>query len=179
MRIDYLFIPLLTLTLLAGCATVTVQYDYDTTADFAALRTYDWMERPSGKGAISDLTAKRVISAVDGQLQARGYGLAAQDPDFLVAIHGSTRQKVDVVDYGYHYGRYDRYRSGYYGSRRIDTVEYEEGTLIIDFIDADSRDLIWRGSGTGVTDPGASPEKREKRINEAVAKILQKFPPPQ
>ena len=38
-------------------------------------------------------------------------------------------------------------------------------------------DLIWRGIGTAVLQNQGTPEEREQYINEAVAKILDQYPP--
>jgi hypothetical protein len=54
---------------------------------------------------------------------------------------------------------------------------YEVGTLILDFVDADSRELIWRGSAEAVMDVSVGPEYRKKKINEAVGMVLTYFPP--
>ena len=162
-----------------GCATYTTHYDYDPQVRFVELKNYDWLE-PVNKGQVlNELTVKRIITAVDNQLAGKGYSMDSGNPDFLVAIHGGTEKKVDVVDWGYSYRGFENYRySTYSRNRRIDVYEYEEGTLIIDFVDGDTRELIWRGSVTKVIDPKANPEKREKVINEAVAKALENFPPP-
>jgi len=38
---------------------------------------------------------------------------------------------------------------------------------------------VWRGVGTKEVDTEAKPEKRDKKINEAVTKILKNYPPKQ
>ncbi|MFB3108369.1 MAG: hypothetical protein ACE1ZE_03245 [Candidatus Binatia bacterium] len=37
---------------------------------------------------------------------------------------------------------------------------------------------MWRGTAQKALDPNPTPEKIEKNIGEAVAKMLEKFPPP-
>ena len=58
---------------------------------------------------------------------------------------------------------------------------YEEGTLLIDFVDARTKQLIWRGWAVGVIENvgiiASDPEKAEKKISSAVRKILEHFPP--
>ena len=73
--------------------------------------------------------------------------------------------------------RWYGYRVGGWGGPQTYVRDYDEGTLLIDVIDPATMQLLWRGSGTGVVDPQASPEKREQRINEAVEQILADFPP--
>ena len=51
-----------------------------------------------------------------------------------------------------------------------------EGTLYIDFIDANKKELIWQGMGTGYLVTRIM-EKKEPRIQELVAKVMEKYPP--
>ena len=56
--------------------------------------------------------------------------------------------------------------------------EYDEGTLILDIVDASSRAIIWRGMAIDRVDFLASPEDKKETIREAVGKMLELFPPP-
>ena len=56
-------------------------------------------------------------------------------------------------------------------------TEYDEGTLILDIVDAESRTLIWRGSARAEVSATVAPETREARVREAVRRILEQFPP--
>jgi hypothetical protein len=53
------------------------------------------------------------------------------------------------------------------------------GTLALDMYDASKKELVWRGMATKTLDPKAKPEKREKNLNKAIAKLLKKYPPEQ
>ena len=50
-----------------------------------------------------------------------------------------------------------------------------EGTLFIDLIDAKTKELIWQGEGTGYLTKNT--DKKDARIKEFVAKILDQYPP--
>ena len=54
---------------------------------------------------------------------------------------------------------------------------YDQGTLVLDIVDGRSNELVWRGTAQARIDPSNSPEERQRRINEAVRKILDRFPP--
>lgn len=56
--------------------------------------------------------------------------------------------------------------------------EYQQGTLLLDVVKADNKQLIWRGTATDEVYPELGQEAREKRLREAVQKILAQFPPP-
>jgi len=166
--------------LLAGCSTVTVTTDYDRSANFGALRTYAW--RPGPQQGLDDprfdrgFLDARVHAAVDRVLAARGHQQATPGtaPDFLVGYHAVVRQKTSVQTinswYGYRVGGWAAYPATH-------TYDYDEGTLLIDVIEPTTMKLLWRGVGKGVVDASASAEKRERRINDAVDKILADFPP--
>jgi hypothetical protein len=116
---------------------------------------------------------KRIKNAVNSQLVAKGYESKSINPDFLVVYHVGVKNKIDVQDWGYMYGP----RGYRWGGRDISVQQYSEGTLILDVVDPRTKQLIWRGVAQGVVDPGASPEKKERKLSEAVSKILGKFPP--
>lgn len=162
----------------AGCATYTTHYDYDPEARFEELSNYDWLNPPDVDQGVVEFTIKRIQTAMEKQLTEKGYSLDTSNPDFLIAIHGGKEKIINVVDWGYTYRRNYRYNYSYPLNQGIDVYEYEEGTLIIDFIDAASQKLIWRGSVIKALDSNPTPEKREKVINEAVSRALENFPPP-
>ena len=103
---------------------------------------------------------------------------APSAPDFHVVPHVSTQEKIEVNNWGYRYGPYDMYRGTYYGSGGVPTYSYEEGTLVLDFVDTETKQLIWRGSAKAEIDRVDSPEKSWEIIKKAVGEILKKYPPP-
>ncbi len=66
------------------------------------------------------------------------------------------------------------------GYAQTDTYvdEYEEGSLLLDMIEAETGQLMWRGSARAVISSKLTQEKRTQRINEAIGKLLASFPPP-
>ena len=165
------FICIGLLALGTSCSSISVTYDYDAQVDFDSLKTYDWLAVP-----VSDqtdtLVLKRAQRAVIEQLANKGLQKVSRNPDFVIAIRTVIRTRREaVLSYsGRTYGRY-------WDEHRMDVYEYEEGTLILDFVNVLTRDLIWRGSATGIIDPEATPNQRTERINKAVLKILANFPP--
>jgi len=163
----------------AGCAApLAVDYDYDTSADFAALKTFAWMP-PTGNAVSDELLVKRIKSTVDQQLQAKGRAPAADNPDFLIAMQlsgktaygGSTGVGVSV---GIPVGRAGRISVG---GGKSKPVEKKEGTLVLDFLDGKTKSLLWRATATGAVEPATSPEQQQQRVNDVVAQMLERFPP--
>jgi hypothetical protein len=75
-----------------GCSSIplTTNYDYDTTADFTAMKNFGWMP-PTGNAVGDDLLVKRIRSTVNAQLQAKGRTEVAENPDFLIAMQLSGK----------------------------------------------------------------------------------------
>ncbi len=55
--------------------------------------------------------------------------------------------------------------------------EYEEGTLLLDFLHPESHQLFWRGSASALISENVTPEERQAKVRAAVEKILERFPP--
>lgn len=155
-----------------GCATTSVNYDYDKEHDFSALKAYDWMAMPQNVRA-DEFLLKRVKSALSRELSAKGIMQTPDNPDFLIALHGSRESKVQVTDWGYSYGPFGRH----IGGPRIDVHQYEQGTLIVDFVEARTKQMVWRGIAYRVLDPDLAPQEKERLINEAVTEMMRNFPP--
>jgi len=51
------------------------------------------------------------------------------------------------------------------------------GQLVLDLYDVANKSLAWRGTAAKTLDMKAKPDKREKNINKAVAKLLKNYPP--
>ena len=174
--------PAILLALLAGCSGITVNADYDPAANFATLRSYAWLPQSPEQGADPRLKSlllhQRIERAIDDSLCAKEFSKVALDEaDFFVTFHIGVDQKLDVTTIPAYYGYRGRWGGGYYGGTETRVEQYEEGTLLIDFVDRDRADLLWRGSGQTRISEHRSPEDREKRVREVVAAILERYPP--
>ena len=58
-----------------------------------------------------------------------------------------------------------------------DIQPYKEGALLIDIVDAASKQLVWQASALAEVDPGMTPEERDERISGIVHAMLSHFPP--
>lgn len=163
---------------MGGGADADIAFDYDTGADFNALKTFNWMPA-SGNAAGDELLVRRIKNSLDAQLQAKGRATATANPDFLIGMllsgrtinGGSTAVGVSV---GIPVGRAGRVSVG--GGKAIPN-EKKEGTLQFDFVDAKTRSLLWRATATGAVNPKSTPEEQQARINAVVAEMLRHFPP--
>src|SRR6516225_7919992 len=133
---------LLALAAVGGCSPYTINADYDPTADFSKFKTWSWFTAPQPYGAGMDpLIEKRIRASVEEELPHRGLAKAADgSADVLVSYHLSVAQRLEVspttATYGYGWGR------GYVAYGTSDVRTYDEGTLLVDLIDAPSKSLV-------------------------------------
>jgi hypothetical protein len=123
------------------------------------------------------LVEKRIKNAITMEMKKKGLVHDTNDPDLKVAIHTYVKDKVRVDSWGYGYA--SSYWRGYWGPRATDVYQWEEGTLVIDLVDAADNELVWRGEGSKSLPDNPSPDKIDKIVNSAVKKILANYPPKQ
>ena len=173
------FLPLILLALLLGsCASVQVLSDYDREVDFANYKTYAFYKTGIDKAQISDLDKKRILRAIEAEMNARGF-VKSEQPDLLVSIFTKEKERVDVYNnyWGWGWGYYAPYYWGWPGYYGNSVSTSTEGSLYIDLIDAHTRDLVWQGRGVGTLSNTQNVAKKEERIREFVSQILQQYPP--
>lgn len=160
----------------AGCATLTVSSHIERNISFTDYMTYDWGppdNLPVGDPRLDNnpFFQDYLQGTIEKKLAAKGYERAVSGtPDLLVHYHASVNQKVDV---------YERdSRHGYcYGDCQPQIIEYEQGTLVVDVVDAKTNKVVWRGWSqdimNGVID---NQERLEKQIEDGVTKMMLLLP---
>ena len=173
--------------LFAGCSSLDVSTDFDPENDFSAYKTYAWYtgEMPADDAlSANPLIKKRVENRVNKDLEAKGYKMTDENPDFVVIIHAGTKERMQVTNTGYGaygygpygYGRYGAW--GGYGLGDTQVSYYDEATLIVDIADFGKKELVWRGTGTGVLSKKQRTQEESQQIaDEVIQKIMQDFPP--
>lgn len=175
---------LLVMLILSSCVSVRVVADYDQKMDFQQYKTYAFYKTGIDKAQISDLDKRRILKAIDEEMSKRGF-VKSNNPDLLVSIFTKERERVDVYNNNFGWG-WGRGWGGFYnpwvwgpgwgwGGNNVSTRT--EGSLFIDFIDAEKKKLVWQGRGAGSLSTSKKVEKREARIQEFVQEILEEYPP--
>jgi len=161
---------------LAGCSGISTTSDWDESYDFSAVSTYAWTAQGL-EGGVSEIMLRRMYAAVDGDLATKGFTKTEPErADFLMAYHTGTQDRQQYDTYGYGAGGW---WGGYWGGGMTTTTvrTYTEGTLILDVIDRERNELVWRGSASKTIDQMDAPEQRVKTVQSAVVKLLKDFPP--
>jgi len=173
------------LAIFIGCSGIEVSQDFDVTADFSNLKTFDWYlakQKKTGDLRVDNpLLDSRIRKAVNRSLGQKGFQRIFQGtPDFYVGYKygiftriGSERVRTGI---GFGFGG-----SGSFGGIGIGTGSdvrgYDEGMLVIDITDTKNKKLLWRGTGTRRVSRHSDPKKITKEVNENIEKILSQFPP--
>lgn len=164
---------------LSSCSAIKVTTDYDTKADFSRLKTFAFYKPGIDKADISDLDKKRVLRAIERELVAQGFA-KSENPAMLVSFFTKSRERVNVnqnnmgFGWGWGWGWNPWMMNGM--NNNINVSQFTEGTLFIDFIDKEKKELVWQGIGTGALKMD-NREKKEERINLFVKEIISRFPP--
>jgi len=169
------FLPLLLiLFVLTSCSSVRVAADYDRDANFNNYNSFAFFKPGIDKAEISDLDKKRILRAIESELTTKGMTKASA-PNILVSIFTKERERVDVYNNNFGFGwGWNPWWGGRFGGSTVSTST--EGTLYIDLIDANSKELIWQGIGTANLN-FRNIEKKEEQIRKIVQEILVQYPP--
>ena len=170
-------LPLIALLLLmSSCTSVRVVSDYDKNADFDSYKTFAFFKTGIDKAEISDLDKRRILRAIETEMLAKGF-TKSENPDLLVSIFTKSRQEVNVWNNGFGPYGYGWGWSPFYWNNYNNVSTSTQGSLYIDLIDADKKELIWQGKGSGYLSSSSNIEKKEARIKEFVAEIMTAYPP--
>jgi uncharacterized protein DUF4136 len=154
-----------------------VKVDFDKEADFTKRKTWAWK---AGTEAPNPLTEQKIRMAVERNLRAKGLQKVETSPDLWVVTHTSVtseaRINVETFGYGGMYGWNGWNAWGPATTVRID--DNETGVLLVDILDGPGAKLIWRGIASEKVPDLPDPDKVEKKVNAAVAKMFKEFPPP-
>ena len=162
-------------TLITSCSSVDISSDFDRNATFSTYKTYAFTKEAEALPA-DDINRPRIINAVTTELAGKGFAKSEQ-PDVLIDLKLAAVYKQSATAYDYYGAGYRYGWGGGFTTTTINVENYAEGTLFVDMIDASKKQLVWQGRAVGTMDEHASPEQREKRINDAVKQIFTTYPP--
>ena len=150
-----------------SAAAQSVQSDFDRSFRFSDLKTFSFavQNRAATDPLASDtLNDGRIRSGLESQLTASGFRVEKEKSDFVIAYYVTTKNKLNVQDFGYGPPRW-------FGSRDIRVNQYSDGTLMVDFIDVKTNQVIWRGRASGTLEMKGV----EKKISKSVEKLVKQF----
>jgi hypothetical protein len=162
---------------LMSCSSTEVHTEKAPDANLAEHDHFAWAP-PGQQEQSSELSSRsntildqKIKSAVDQDLLKKGYIQNPKEPDIRVAYSLRTHDRLKAVPSSY--GPYGGPMWSDGGVGYDTTYLQKEGSLVLDFIDAKSGKLLWRGVAvTDIKDTGVT----QKEVQSFVDKIMEKFP---
>ena len=174
-------IVVLFLAILGFSCTRNLHIEREPNIFIEQYRTYGWNKLEATKAAHPLYSSfelnQAIVRAIDKNLAKKGFRINISTPDFLVDFHIYVEeQKFQnlVCEAGFYRGeRYltDLSQRTYCESPKI--VNYDDGTLIIDIVDAQTGQLVWRGTAGEIID---NPAYATEIFCMKVKRILKKIP---
>ncbi len=169
--------PLAAVALIAACASAPeVSTTLDPDADPGRYATFAFTQGdPQRLNVVTDpQVLRRLQQMVTRQLAVKGYVAAAPGQAADMGVNFAARvedaQRVFMTGSGFQeYGWRNRQLGGY------ETVNYREGTLLVDVVDLKQTRLMWRAHVAEELTPGYSEENWIK-IDRALAEAFKTLP---
>ena len=159
---------LLAVIALAICAAATeTKSDYDHGYNLGTLQSFKFADQSqrAANDALrgNDLNERRIRSAIQENLSGMGIQENAADPSFIVAFYAGTQKQAQISTSGYGPLRW--------GAGNVWVNQSLEGTAVVDFIDAKTNQVVWRGFVSRTVDPN----KSDENIRKAIKKLIERF----
>lgn len=180
------------LLLLAACSNhPSYDIDYAEATDFSRYKSYHWYDdiHPSKEADYRQYNSsdKRVRTYADRELRRAGlHESQSGQADIWVNYHISKQDQMRIDSFsGYpEGGLHGGVGVGTYGtgvnigySSGSNVRHYQEGTVVLDVIDSDSRKIVWRGIAEGRLPESLTPKDKNRIASEVARELLADFPP--
>ncbi len=168
---------------ITGCTSgPDIRADYDRAADFGKYRTYGFVAQAgTDEGDFKSLSTQMLQRAASQQMEARGYA-RSENPDLVINFKGQLEEKTDIESTpapyygpGWGYGGWGGAYYGGWGGTEVTTHRYNVGTLVMDVVDREKRQVVYQGGIEDVVTREMM-QNREATIAAAVEHIFSKYP---
>lgn len=176
---------ILPLVLLAAAGYAQdVRYNFASGTDFSKYKTYRWVQIKEAQ-QLNQLAEQQLKSAVDAELSAKGLTKTEDEKaDLLIGYQVSLGQEKQFTSFDSGWGYGPGWGRGWYGAggggiSTTTSSTIHTGQADIDMYDPAAKQLVWRGTVSKTIDPKAKPEKQQKNLQKAMAKLFKNYPPKQ
>jgi hypothetical protein len=163
----------------AACAYgQDVHYNYDRSANFAAYKTYQWVDIPGG--AVPDQLIDQAIKrAAEEQLAQKGLTKVDKNADLYIGYQFvlNLEKSMSLWETG---GAGPGWGLGPWGGGRSvqgQTSTIPVGILMMDMYDMGRKQLVWRGDAIKTIELKKDPNKNYKNLQKVMAKLFKNYPP--
>ena len=166
-----------------GCSFMDVQHRFEPGTPFASYHSFQWMQglettpEEQATPEIDENMDQLIRSKITQELNNKNFNESSSEKaDFLINYRFITQDRVAISQKDEAF-RNLNYR--YPRSMEVESYSYRTGSLILDVIDPNSREVVWQGNVYGFMDVHTDPKKQEQRLEKAVRLLLADFPPKQ
>lgn len=159
-----------------------VRYNFASGTDFSKYKTYRWVQIKDAQ-QLNQLAEQQLKSAVDAELTAKGLTKTEDEKaDLLIGYQVSLGQEKQFTSYNSGWGYGPGWGGGWYGAggggmSTTTSSTIHTGQADIDMYDPVAKQLVWRGTVSKTINPKAKPEKQQKNLQKAMAKLFKNYPP--
>ena len=132
---------------------------------------------------LSSLVDRQIKSAIDVELSKKGLEeMEGDQADLFIGYQAAVSQEKQFTSYdtGWGYGP-GWHGGGWYGGgggmTTGSTSTIYIGQVALDMYRPAAKSLVWRGTASKTLDTNAKPEKQQKNLAKAMAKLLKNYPP--
>lgn len=158
-----------------------VKVGYDKSVDFSRFRSYTWAE--PDKPPARPLLYANIVGVVDDELKAKGL-LKANHGDLILIPAGGMEYGLNSAastpvtpNFNGPMPALDATMwTGAGGPSNLMAMYVPEGTMMLTFVDRGANKVIWSGTVVEKLDVEQKMKSLE-RINKAITKLIQQFPP--
>jgi hypothetical protein len=149
--------------------------DYDHSADFSTIKTFQMADSSNGALAKQNqLLDQQVHQMIAQHLTGLGLQEVTENPDQVISYDASTKEnhQLNTIPMGVGFGLGWR-RFGGMGMATTTETTFTEGTLVIDSYTPSGKQMLWRGiSESSVSE---NPQKTEKNIGRSLDELFEKL----
>ena len=161
-----------------------IRYNSLPGTDFSKYKTYKWVRVPNAQYP-NQILDTQIMQAIDAQLATKGLSKTEDNADLYITYQAAVSQEKQWNSYStggdmWGYGRWGGW-GGYGGGMQSTTTTSKTiniGTLNVDMYDVAQKNQVWRGAASKTLGSGKDPQKVQKNLNKAMAKLFKKYPPP-
>jgi len=163
-------------SLIGAAFAQDVRYNYDREVNFSQYKTYRWIDAKTPAG-IDELRDKQIRASIDNELMKKGLMKSDSDKaDLDIVYQAGFGHEKEITGYGTGPGW--RGWGGWGGGiSTAQTSTVTTGQLVLSMFDAGKKNLVWKGAVSKTIDPTAKPDKAQKNLDKAIAKLLKNYPP--
>lgn len=187
------YVPLILLGIIiysCGSSAITSK---DDRKKLASYHTYAYLPNKDtimSRDLDNDHIQQVIVETINANMQEQGFELDKSYPDVLIHVHAMFDEKM-TVNSNPVYTNYAYYRPGFYigpyykdymydnyfavqrvDGPRVEQIPYRQGSVVIDFIDRRTNEILWRGT----SDETIGSRRMDREIRDYIDRIFKDFP---